>query len=54
MGKWSKDNCRKSHVMRPLSDRQSCEQHLIGHFQWRLAMFYEQSVGVNIDMNKLL
>ncbi len=25
--------------MRPLSDRKSCEQHLIAHFQWRFLRF---------------
>ncbi len=28
-----KDTCRKSYVMRPLSDRKSCEQLLMAHFQ---------------------
>ena len=30
-----KDTCRKSFEMRPLSDRKSCEQHLVAHFQWQ-------------------
>ena len=34
-----KDTCRKSYVMRPLSDRKNCEQHLIAHFQWRFLRF---------------
>ncbi len=34
-----KDTCRKSYVMRPLSDRKICEQHLIAHFQWRFLRF---------------
>ena len=47
-----KDTCRKSYVMRPLSDRKNCEQHLIAHFQWRFLRLFEQSVEVNIVMNK--
>ena len=51
--------------MRPLSDQKCCEGHLIAHFQWRFlrfqieflqyqwfAMLFEQSVEVNIIMNK--
>ena len=34
MSEMSKDTCQKSYVMRPLSDRKNCEQHLIAHFQW--------------------
>ncbi len=35
-----KDTCRKSYAMRPLSDRKSCETHLIAHFQWGFLRFH--------------
>ena len=41
--------------MRPLSDRKSCEQHLIAHFQWGFLRFriefFHSVFALNLPMN---